>query len=174
MCGRARQAQAAASLLAAASKATGSGVDFVERSAYKPQENMHPGCDAAVLTGGAGRQSRMGPSRPLDDDGEISGAPMALRMVRWGLLPPSAAACKSPRSPECRSAEPSSSTASPASQPSHWKMFNARSETVDVLGVFKRLLGHGRCVLPVDGFYEWTPDEFRAQVMWRPALSPAL
>lgn len=53
-------------------------------------------------------------------------------------------------------------------------MFNARSETVDVLGVFKRLLGHGRCVLPVDGFYEWTPDEFRAQVMWRPALSPAL
>ena len=33
--------------------------------------------------------------------------------------------------------------------------FNARSETVAEKSVFNRLLGAHRCVVPVNGFYEW-------------------
>ena len=43
----------------------------------------------------------------------------------------------------------------------HWRMFNARSETVDTLGVFARLLRSRRCAVPLDGFYEWQDDEFK-------------
>ena len=42
----------------------------------------------------------------------------------------------------------------------HWRMFNARSETLGSSPVFKRLLRHRRCAVPLDGFFEWTSDEF--------------
>ena len=45
--------------------------------------------------------------------------------------------------------------------PDHWRMFNARSETVDTLQVFNRLLSTQRCAVPLDGFYEWTEDELK-------------
>lgn len=35
------------------------------------------------------------------------------------------------------------------------RMINARAETVATKGAFKRSLVHRRCVVPVDGFYEW-------------------
>lgn len=34
-------------------------------------------------------------------------------------------------------------------------MINARAETVTSKGIFARLLARRRCVVPVDGFYEW-------------------
>jgi len=37
----------------------------------------------------------------------------------------------------------------------HWKMFNARSETVLSNGVFSRLVEKRRCAIPMNGFYEW-------------------
>jgi putative SOS response-associated peptidase YedK len=36
-----------------------------------------------------------------------------------------------------------------------YSMINARSETVATSSVYRRLLKHRRCVVPVDGFYEW-------------------
>ena len=36
-----------------------------------------------------------------------------------------------------------------------FRMFNARSETVPEKTVFSRLLGTKRCVVLLNGFYEW-------------------
>jgi putative SOS response-associated peptidase YedK len=47
----------------------------------------------------------------------------------------------------------------PSEKPNHFRMFNARSETVADKGVFKRLLTGGkRCIALADGFYEWKKD----------------
>jgi len=163
MCGRARQFREAGALAAAASAVTGAPtVAWVDRDAYKPQENFHPGCDAAVLIA----QRRRSASCPASE------IPVAFRTLGWGLVPPAAAAKTSPSKPKSspsKAASPKakakeSSTPPTDSAPNHWKMFNARSETVDTLGVFKRLLGRGRCVMPLDGFYEWADDEFKSQV----------
>ena len=35
-------------------------------------------------------------------------------------------------------------------------MFNARSETADTSGAFKDAFASTRCLIPADGFYEWT------------------
>jgi hypothetical protein len=35
-------------------------------------------------------------------------------------------------------------------------MFSARSETVDTSGAFKDAFASTRCLIPADGFYEWT------------------
>jgi len=40
---------------------------------------------------------------------------------------------------------------------------NARSETAAEKPVFKRLLGRGRCLIPINGFYEWRKEAGRAQ-----------
>jgi putative SOS response-associated peptidase YedK len=55
-----------------------------------------------------------------------------LRRFRWGLVPSSAKAIGD----------------GPL-------MINARAETVTSKGIFARLLPYKRCVVPVDGFYEW-------------------
>lgn len=49
------------------------------------------------------------------------------------------------------------------SKPDHWRMFNARSETLDSLRVFSRLLASQRCAVPIDGFYEWQTDKLDKQ-----------
>ena len=45
------------------------------------------------------------------------------------------------------------------------KMINARAETVATSNAFKRSLKQRRCIIPVDGFYEWQkrPDTKRKQ-----------
>mmetsp|Transcript_11856 Transcript_11856/g.19977 ORF Transcript_11856/g.19977 Transcript_11856/m.19977 type:complete len:337 (-) Transcript_11856:317-1327(-) len=63
----------------------------------------------------------------------------ALHTMRWGLV----------------------TASSTDTKPDHWRMFNARCETVDSLGVFSRLLRQQRCAVPVDGFFEWTADEYK-------------
>jgi putative SOS response-associated peptidase YedK len=36
-----------------------------------------------------------------------------------------------------------------------WKMINARAETVTTAPAFKKAFEKRRCLLPVDGFFEW-------------------
>ncbi|KAH7424973.1 hypothetical protein KP509_11G034900 [Ceratopteris richardii] len=43
-------------------------------------------------------------------------------------------------------------------QPDHFRMFNARSESVHEKASFRRLLPKNRCVAVVEGFYEWKKD----------------
>ena len=37
------------------------------------------------------------------------------------------------------------------------KMINARAETIETKGAYKRALGRRRCIIPADAFYEWQP-----------------
>ena len=69
------------------------------------------------------------------------GTPEA-RAMRWGLIPPWAKDAKIAN-----------------------KMINARAETADQRGAFKRLLGSAdrRALLLADGFYEWLRSEDRKQ-----------
>jgi putative SOS response-associated peptidase YedK len=55
--------------------------------------------------------------------------PPALETFRWGL-------------------------AGPMGKP----VFNARGETIVQKGVFSKLLESGRCIIPVNGFYEWRKE----------------
>jgi putative SOS response-associated peptidase YedK len=59
-------------------------------------------------------------------------APHALTIARWGLIPSWAKELKRITN-----------------------TFNARAETIREKGVFKDAFAHRRCLIPVDGFYEW-------------------
>eukprot|EP00208_Stichococcus_sp_RCC1054_P001087 CAMPEP_0206144216 /NCGR_PEP_ID=MMETSP1473-20131121/23396_1 /ASSEMBLY_ACC=CAM_ASM_001109 /TAXON_ID=1461547 /ORGANISM="Stichococcus sp, Strain RCC1054" /LENGTH=491 /DNA_ID=CAMNT_0053539973 /DNA_START=197 /DNA_END=1672 /DNA_ORIENTATION=+ len=67
---------------------------------------------------------------------------LEIRTMRWGLVP---------------------SWTKPGTKPDYFRMFNARSETVAEKGVFNRLLGSHRCVVPVNGFYEWKKEGSKRQ-----------
>lgn len=45
------------------------------------------------------------------------------------------------------------------------KAFNARAETVATSGLFRDAFRRRRCLVPVDGFYEWLKDGSRRQPM---------
>ena len=55
-----------------------------------------------------------------------------LDLIRWGLLPSWA-----------------------KDQKIAWKLINARAETVATAPAFKKAFAKRRCLVPVDGFYEW-------------------
>ena len=57
---------------------------------------------------------------------------MTLDLIRWGLLPSWAKDRKIA-----------------------WKLINARAETVATASAFKKAFEKRRCLVPVDGFFEW-------------------
>jgi putative SOS response-associated peptidase YedK len=65
---------------------------------------------------------------------------LTLDLIRWGLLPNWAKDRKIA-----------------------WRMINARAETVATMPAFKRAFAMRRCLLPVDGFYEWRTRHHRAR-----------
>ena len=68
------------------------------------------------------------------------------RMMRWGLLPPFV---KDPK----------------AGPP----MINARGEGIATKSAFRRAFAERRCLVPADGFYEWTgPKGTRRPFLLRP------
>jgi putative SOS response-associated peptidase YedK len=46
------------------------------------------------------------------------------------------------------------------------RMINARAETLTEKGAFKNLVDKRRCLVPVDGFYEWRQEGKRKVPMW--------
>ncbi|KAG0485882.1 hypothetical protein HPP92_009961 [Vanilla planifolia] len=48
-------------------------------------------------------------------------------------------------------------------KPDHFRMFNARSESVKEKASFRRLIPNNRCLVAVEGFYEWKKDGSRKQ-----------
>ena len=114
---------------------------------YTQSENASPGTRIAVL-----RPPPCGSLAALSDtpsQGTPAGddaAPPALHLqgMRWGLVP---------------------SFTKRDSKPDFWRMFNARSEGVASRSIFSRLLKHPgqRCVVVVEGFYEWKSEHKRKQ-----------
>ncbi|RDX93025.1 Embryonic stem cell-specific 5-hydroxymethylcytosine-binding protein [Mucuna pruriens] len=65
-----------------------------------------------------------------------------LHCMKWGLIP---------------------SFTKKTEKPDHYRMFNARSESIDEKASFRRLLPKSRCLVAVEGFYEWKKDGSRKQ-----------
>ncbi|XP_073221777.1 uncharacterized protein [Cicer arietinum] len=65
-----------------------------------------------------------------------------LHCMKWGLIP---------------------SFTKKTEKPDHYRMFNARSESIDEKASFRRLLPKNRCLVAVEGFYEWKKDGSKKQ-----------
>uniref|UniRef100_A0ACD5X0G2 Uncharacterized protein n=1 Tax=Avena sativa TaxID=4498 RepID=A0ACD5X0G2_AVESA len=48
-------------------------------------------------------------------------------------------------------------------KPNHFRMFNARSESIKEKASFRRLIPKNRCLVAVEGFFEWKKDGSRKQ-----------
>ncbi|XP_043718525.1 abasic site processing protein YoqW isoform X2 [Telopea speciosissima] len=65
-----------------------------------------------------------------------------LHCMKWGLIP---------------------SFTKKTEKPDHFKMFNARSESIREKASFRRLVPNNRCLVAVEGFYEWKKDGSKKQ-----------
>ncbi|KAI4356310.1 hypothetical protein L6164_000342 [Bauhinia variegata] len=65
-----------------------------------------------------------------------------LHCMKWGLIP---------------------SFTKKNEKPDHYRMFNARSESISEKASFRRLVPKNRCLVAVEGFYEWKKDGSRKQ-----------
>lgn len=61
-----------------------------------------------------------------------------VHVMRWGLVP---------------------SFTKPDDKPDYFRMFNARSESVTQKPAFRRLVSRRRCVVLMNGFFEWKQEE---------------
>ncbi|XVF72334.1 hypothetical protein PTKIN_Ptkin12aG0113000 [Pterospermum kingtungense] len=77
-----------------------------------------------------------------DDGSNSDGDGVVLHCMKWGLIP---------------------SFAKKTDKPDFYKMFNARSESVCEKASFRRLLPKSRCLVAVEGFYEWKKDGSKKQ-----------
>nr|XP_043612142.1 abasic site processing protein YoqW [Erigeron canadensis] len=71
-----------------------------------------------------------------DDQGAV------VQCMKWGLIP---------------------SFTKKTEKPDYYRMFNARSESVGEKSSFRRLLPGNRCLVAVEGFYEWKKDGSKKQ-----------
>ncbi|KAJ4955866.1 hypothetical protein NE237_012649 [Protea cynaroides] len=65
-----------------------------------------------------------------------------LHCMKWGLIP---------------------SFTKKSEKPDHFRMFNARSESISEKASFNRLVHNNRCLVTVEGFYEWKKDGSKKQ-----------
>lgn len=98
---------------------------------FVPSENISPGHRLYVLL--YARETRGDAKKEEKKKKTIR---WFLKPMVWGLIP-------------------SYTKLSSGEKPSHWKMFNARSESVTLKPSFARLMKRGRCAIPLQGFYEW-------------------
>lgn len=75
------------------------------------------------------------------EDGSY-GDGVVLQSMKWGLIP---------------------SFTKKTEKPDHYKMFNARSESVGEKASFRRLIPNNRCLVAVEGFYEWKKNGSKKQ-----------
>ncbi|GAB2226336.1 hypothetical protein Droror1_Dr00022138 [Drosera rotundifolia] len=76
------------------------------------------------------------------EDGGDGAAADVVHCMKWGLVP---SFCKKDEKPD------------------HYRMFNARSESIREKASFRRLVPKNRCVVAVEGFYEWKKDGSKKQ-----------
>jgi len=99
---------------------------------YRPGYNMGPGSHIPVLRK---KSSKYGGSN--DEETEMEENDTLLHVMKWGLIP----------SYTKQSEDGKLQT--------QFNLINARSEGLTKSGAFRRLLQKQRCVVVVDGFYEW-------------------
>ncbi|KAL3677848.1 hypothetical protein R1sor_020804 [Riccia sorocarpa] len=107
-------------------------------AATEEEPRQHAGTAAVEVSGqqASGEVSTEAVASRQQASGEVSKEPV-VQFMKWGLVP---------------------SYTKKNETPDHYMMFNARSESVHIKPTFKRLLKGHRCVVPVEGFYEWKKD----------------
>ncbi|GMY33730.1 abasic site processing protein HMCES [Fagus crenata] len=75
-------------------------------------------------------------------DADADADAVVLHCMKWGLIP---------------------TFTKKAEKPDHYKMFNARSESICEKASFRRLVPKNRCLVAVEGFYEWKKDGQKKQ-----------
>ncbi|KAJ1275636.1 hypothetical protein BS78_05G150800 [Paspalum vaginatum] len=147
MCGRARctlspaQAARAFGFVTTSADAGGGGGDgpavpTLDHDRFRPSYNVSPG---AYLPVGAVRAH---PAGGGDGGGRADGEGPVIQCMQWGLVP---------------------SFSGRTQKPDHFRMFNARSESVKEKASFRRLISKNRCLVAVEGFYEWKKDGSKRQ-----------
>lgn len=128
---------------------------FQHGIAVKIRHNCHPGCNVPVVFNAEAVTLPKSASKQLD-----------AMLSEAGDTPapcPAAAAASAPTIHESRVLMPMQWGLVPgfepsAKKPDFWRAFNARSESIATKPMFRRLVDQRRCVVLLDGFYEWTVD----------------
>jgi putative SOS response-associated peptidase YedK len=107
-----------------------------------PDYNVAPTTDIAAVVARHAESGEHDPQRAgaqrLGVDGPVT---RRIRLMRWGLLPPWAKAGPDDASPAKGS-----------------QLINARAETVTTSPAYRTAAQHKRCLIPMDGYYEWKPN----------------
>uniref|UniRef100_A0A804MJB9 Embryonic stem cell-specific 5-hydroxymethylcytosine-binding protein n=1 Tax=Zea mays TaxID=4577 RepID=A0A804MJB9_MAIZE len=145
MCGRARCTLSPAEVARAfgfpttSANAGGGGdgpaVPTLHLNRFRPSYNVLPG---AYLPVGAMRAL---PGCAHGGGGSDGEGPV-IQCMKWGLVP---------------------SFTGKAEKPDYFRMFNARSESVKEKVSFRRLIQKNRCLVAVEGFYEWKKNGSKKQ-----------
>lgn len=101
-----------------------------------PNYNVAPTADIAAVVARHDQPEvrRAGAERP----GSGTAATRRIRLMRWGLLPPWS--------------KPGPDGGLPVKGP---QLINARAETVTTSPAYRSAAQHKRCLIPMDGYYEW-------------------
>ncbi|GBG61370.1 hypothetical protein CBR_g20401 [Chara braunii] len=88
-------------------------------------------------------QSNSSPKpNPEGDIGKKEDSQRVVQCMKWGLIP---------------------SFTRKSEKPDHYRMFNARGESLHEKASFRRLIARCRCVAMANGFYEWKKDGSKKQ-----------
>ncbi|CAA7396158.1 unnamed protein product [Spirodela intermedia] len=101
---------------------------------YRPSYNVSPGAYLPVV---AKRREK----KTEGEEGGGESSPVLVCM-KWGLVP---------------------SFTKKTDKPDHYRMFNARSESIREKASFRRLIPKNRCLVAMEGFYEWKKDGSKKQ-----------
>lgn len=104
---------------------------------FRPSYNVSPG---AYLPVGAVRARA--PGGEGDGGGGAEDRVPVIQCMKWGLVP---------------------SFTGKNEKLDHFRMFNARSESIKEKASFRRLIPKNRCLVAVEGFFEWKKDGSRKQ-----------
>jgi putative SOS response-associated peptidase YedK len=103
--------------------------DWVDRDRYRPLHNVAPGAWTPVVRRASATGAGGAAAEPP--------AEVQVQTMRWGLVP---------------------WFTKPDAKPDPWRMFNARAETAADKPAFRRLVPSRRCLVILDGFYEWKKE----------------
>lgn len=133
MCGRAR-CTVRPDVISAACGINNGFTSTVQMDRYRPRYNVSPGSYMPVVRRGSGSDGQT--------QGDAKGQGHVLHCMKWGLIP---------------------SFTKKTEKPDHYRMFNARSESICEKASFRRLVPNNRCLVTVEGFYEWKKDGSKKQ-----------
>lgn len=137
MCGRTRCTLRPDDVLRA-SHLNGRCLRHVDMDRYRPSYNVSPGFNLPVIR----REDGQGEDGLGQVQGQEAEQGVVLQCMKWGLIP---------------------SFTKKTEKPDHYKMFNAQSESIREKVSFRRLVPANRCLVAVEGFFEWKKDGSKRQ-----------